>query len=69
MAVSKKPVAKKFSEAADKKQDAKAMKGMSLAQKASFKKADMKMDKGKGLTKSQDIKKDTALAKKIKRGK
>lgn len=51
--------------AADKKQDAKAMKGMTPAQKAKFKKADEKMDK-KPMSKKEDAKKDAALAKKIK---
>jgi hypothetical protein len=55
--------------AADKKQDAKTMKGMTPAQKAKFQKEDAKMDKNKGMTKSQDTKKDNALAKKIKSGK
>jgi hypothetical protein len=55
--------------AADKKQDAKTMKGMTPAQKAKFNKADAKMDKNTKLTKAQDTKKDNALAKKIKAGK
>ena len=50
---------------ADKKQDAKAMKGMSPLQKAKFAKEDKKMDK-KPMSKSADIKKDAALAKKVK---
>lgn len=55
--------------AADKKQDAKTMTGMTPAQKAKFQKADAKMDKNTKLTKAQDTKKDNALAKKIKAGK
>jgi hypothetical protein len=49
----------------DKKQDAKAMKGMSPAQKAKFAKEDKKMDK-KPMSRKEDTKKDNALAKKIK---
>ena len=52
----------------DKKQDAKATKGMTSAQKAKFAKEDKKMDK-KPMSKKEDVKKDTALAKKIKGGK
>jgi len=52
----------------DKKQDAKAMKGMKPAQKAAFKKADKKMDAKKPSAKA-DIKMDKALAAKIKKGK
>jgi hypothetical protein len=54
----------------DKKQDAKAMKGMKPAQKAAFKKADIKMDKKKPSPKA-DMKMDMALRKKImaKKGK
>ena len=66
MAAKKKPY---IGTAADKKQDAKTMKGMTPAQKAKFQKADAKMDKNKGLTKSQDTKKDNALARRIKSGK
>ena len=51
---------------ADKKQDAKVMKGMSPAQKAKFKKEDAKMDKKKPSVK-EDAKMDKALAKKIKK--
>ena len=51
---------------ADKKQDAKAMKGMTPAQKGKFKKEDAKMDKKKP-SKKEDAKKDAALAKKIKK--
>jgi hypothetical protein len=51
---------------ADRKQDAKTMKGMTPAQKAKFAKGDAKMDKNKKLTKKEDTKKDNALAKKIK---
>jgi hypothetical protein len=57
-------VAKKFSEKADKKQDAKVMKGMTAAQKAKFIKADKVMDK-KSMTVKQDMKADKAVAKKI----
>lgn len=52
----------------DKAQDKKAMSGMSPKQQASFKKADKKMDK-KPMSKAQDIKKDKALADKIKKKK
>jgi hypothetical protein len=52
----------------DKKQDAKAMKGMKPAQKAAFKKADVAMDKKKPSAKA-DMKMDKALAAKIKKGK
>jgi hypothetical protein len=52
----------------DKAQDKKAMSGMSPKQKASFKKADKAMDK-KGLSRSEDTKKDKALADKIKKKK
>ena len=50
----------------DKKQDEKAMKGMTSNQKSKFKKADAKMDK-KPMSKKEDAKKDKALAKKIKK--
>jgi len=50
----------------DKKQDAKAMKGMKPAQKAAFKKADVAMDKKKPSAKA-DMKMDKALAAKIKK--
>jgi hypothetical protein len=53
---------------ADKKQDAKTMKGMSTAQKAKFVKGDKAMDK-KGLTAKQDMKADNKLAMKVKKGK
>ena len=52
----------------DKKQDIKAMKGMSPKQKASYKKADVKMDVKKPSAKA-DIKMDKALAARIKKGK
>jgi len=55
----------KYTEKSDKKQDAKAMKGMSPAQKVKFNKADEKMDK-KPMSRKEDTKKDSALAKKIK---
>lgn len=55
----------KATKAADKKQDAKTMKGMSPAQKAKFAKEDKKMDK-KPMSAAADKKKDAALAKKIK---
>jgi len=51
---------------ADKKQDAKVMKGMTPAQKGKFKKEDAKMDKKKPSAKA-DMKMDKALAKKIKK--
>jgi hypothetical protein len=50
---------------ADEKQDKKAMKGMTPAQKAKFEKADKKMD-AKKPSKKEDIKKDAALAARIK---
>jgi len=53
------------SKAADKKQDAKVMKGMSPKQKSAFEKADKKMDAKKPSAKA-DMKMDKALAKKIK---
>ena len=55
----------KPTKAADKKQDAKTMKGMTPAQKAKFAKEDAKMDK-KPMSKKEDVKKDAALAKKVK---
>ena len=55
-----------MSKKADKKQDAKAMKGMNPAQKGKFKKEDAKMDKKKPSAKA-DMKMDKALAKKIKK--
>jgi hypothetical protein len=51
---------------ADKKQDAKAMKGMTPSQKNKFKKEDAKMDK-KPMSKKKDAKLDKALAQKIKK--
>lgn len=57
---------KPMSKSADKKQDAKAMKGMTPAQKGKFKKEDAKMDKKKPSAK-EDVKMDKALAKKIKK--
>jgi hypothetical protein len=56
----------KPTKAADKKQDAKTMKGMSPAEKAKFAKEDKKMDK-KPMSKAMDAKKDAALAKKVKK--
>ena len=50
----------------DKKQDAKAMRGMSPKQKAAFEKADKKMDAKKPSAKA-DAKMDKALAKKVKK--
>ena len=52
--------------AADKKQDAKTEKGMSPKQKAAFEKADKKMD-AKKPSKAEDLKKDKALADKLKK--
>jgi hypothetical protein len=60
-------VAKKYNEKADKKQDAKVMKGMTPAQKAKFMKADKAMDK-KPMTAKQDMKADKAVARKITKG-
>jgi len=57
---------KPMSKAADKKQDAKAKKGMTPAQKKKFEAADKKMDKKKPSAK-EDVKMDKALAKKIKK--
>lgn len=57
---------KKFDMKADKKQDAKLMRGMSAKQKSAFKKADAKMDK-KSLTKKQDMKLDRSLAKRVRK--
>jgi hypothetical protein len=51
---------------ADKKQDAKLMKGMDAKEKSKFKKADAKMDKKKP-SRKEDEKMDKALAKKIKK--
>ena len=56
------------SKKADKKQDAKAMKGMTPAQKKKFAAADKKMDK-KHPTRKEDEKMDKALAKKVKKKK
>jgi hypothetical protein len=50
----------------DAKQDAKVMKNMTPAQMIEFKKKDKKMDKDKTLSRSEDVKKDKALARKIK---
>lgn len=50
--------------AADKKQDAKTMKGMTPAQKVKFQKEDKKMDK-KPMSRKEDTKKDNALAARI----
>jgi hypothetical protein len=50
----------------DAKQDAKVMKNMTPVQMIEFKKKDKKMDKDKTLSRSEDVKKDKALAKKIK---
>jgi hypothetical protein len=50
---------------ADKAQDKKAEKGMTPAQKKKFEAADKKMD-AKKPSKKEDIKKDKALAKRIK---
>lgn len=52
----------------DKKQDIKATKGLSPAQKSAFKKADTKMDAKKPSAKA-DAKMDKALVAKIKKGK
>jgi len=54
-----------MTKAADKKQDAKAMKDMSPGQRIKFAKEDKKMDK-KPVSRKEDTKKDNALAKKIK---
>lgn len=50
---------------ADKKQDKKLEKGMTPAQKKKFEAADKKMD-AKNPSKKEDIKKDKALANRIK---
>ena len=57
-----------YSEKADKKQDAKATKGLSPKQKAAFKKGDAAMDKKKPSAKA-DAKMDKALVAKIKKAK
>jgi hypothetical protein len=54
----------KGAKSADKKQDAKVMKGMTPKQKSAFEKADKKMDAKKPSAKA-DMKMDKALAKKI----
>jgi hypothetical protein len=56
------------SKSADKKQDAKVMKGMSPKQKSAFEKADKKMDAKKPSAKA-DAKMDKALAAKVKKAK
>lgn len=68
MAVAKKAVKKSaaMSKAADRKQDAKAMKSMSPKAKAAFKKGDIAMDKRKPSAKA-DAKMDRALASKVKK--
>jgi hypothetical protein len=53
---------------ADEKADAKLKKGMTPAQKKKFEAADKKMD-AKKPSKSEDMKKDKALAKKVKKDK
>jgi hypothetical protein len=53
---------------ADEKQDKKAEKGMTPAQKKKFEAADKKMD-AKKPSKAEDTKKDKALAARIKAGK
>ena len=58
----------KKSAMSDKKQDAKAMKGMKPFQKAAFKKADVAMDKKKPSAKA-DKKMDMALRSKIMKNK
>jgi hypothetical protein len=57
-----------YSAKADKKSDAKAMKGLKPAQKAAFKKGDAAMDKKKPSAKA-DAKMDKALIAKIKKAK
>jgi hypothetical protein len=57
---------KAMSKTADKKQDAKAMKGMTPKQKSAFEKGDKKMDAKKPSAK-EDVKLDKALAKKVKK--
>ena len=68
MAVKKKSTPPWIGSKADEKQDKKAEKGMTPAQKKRFEAADKKMD-AKKPSKKEDIKKDAALAKKIKAGK
>jgi hypothetical protein len=51
---------------ADEKADKKLEKGMTPAQKKKFEAADKKMDKDKSMSKSEDMKKDKALAARIK---
>ena len=50
----------------DAAQDAKVMKNMTPKQMLEFKKKDKKMDKDKSMSRAEDVKKDTALAEKIK---
>ena len=50
----------------DEAQDAKVMKNMTPKQMLEFKKKDKKMDKDKTMSRSEDTKKDKALAEKIK---
>jgi len=57
-----------MSKKADKKQDAKVMKGMSPKQKSAFEKADKKMD-AKNPSAKADAKMDKALASKVKKSK
>ena len=69
MVVAKKAVAKKsasMSKAADRKQDAKTMKGMTPKAKAAYKKADVAMDKKKPSVKA-DARMDRTLASKVKK--
>jgi len=50
----------------DAAQDAKVMKNMTPKQMLEFKKEDKKMDENKSMSRAEDVKKDKALAKKIK---
>ena len=63
-----KPNCKGACKKADKKQDAKVMKGMTPKQKGAFEKADKKMDAKKPSAKA-DMKMDKALAAKVKKSK
>ena len=65
MAVKKKSTPPWIGSKADEKQDKKLEKGMTPAQKKKFEAADKKMD-AKKPSKKEDIKKDRALAARIK---
>lgn len=68
MAIKKKSTPPWIGSKADEKQDKKDEKGMTPAQKKKFEAADKKMD-AKKPSKAEDMKKDKALAARIKAGK